>query len=129
MGGHPNLFNFSAHLNFETTSYSFIIIVAYLIFAEHVLSALDESFQSSAYHDMIKCLYKELVTMGVSSFILSMFLFSGLGTSDWIIHLVGGNIPAFFKKLIAICSFLFFYYFIFLTGINNNAPVLCRFYQ
>ncbi len=88
MGKYPNLFNFSAYLEFETISYSFIIIVAYLIIAEHVLSALDESFESSAYHDMMKCLYKELVTMGISSFILSMFLFSGHGSSDWIIHLV-----------------------------------------
>ena len=87
-GGGGSLFGFTSTSNIYVGSACFVIIVGYLVLAEHILTSLEQKFVSSGYREMIKSLYMELVIMGISSFVLSMILFSGNYNSEWILHLV-----------------------------------------
>jgi hypothetical protein len=87
-GGGNSLFGFTSTSDIYVGSACFVIIVGYLVLAEHILSSLETKFVSAGYREMIKSLYMELVIMGISSFVLSMILFSGNSNSEWILHLV-----------------------------------------
>lgn len=71
---HISVFGFTLHSNLGSTTTAFAFIVLYIILAERSLDALDQKFEGSYFREMIQCLYKELVIMGMSSFIITMFI-------------------------------------------------------
>jgi hypothetical protein len=63
---------FSQHANVKDVTIGFVILVIYLVVAEHGLSMLDSAVRSTAYATAVQSLYKELVIM-VSIYILYIY--------------------------------------------------------
>ena len=93
MGGGQkfDLFGFTTSTNVVLATCSLLIIVAYLVAADIFLHALDSMFHSSAYKEMMQCLYRELVIMGFSSFIMGMIIFSHSSNSKLVIYVVSAS--------------------------------------
>ena len=83
------LFGFSDDSEITPLSVGFIVIVGYLVLAEYSLSWLDEACRSTAYAQAVQSLYKELVIMGMSGFILTILLGTNMVDNNaWVYYLV-----------------------------------------
>jgi hypothetical protein len=58
-----SILGFSQHASVKEVSIGFVIIVIFLVVAEHGLSMLDSAVRSTAYAAAVQSLYKELVIM------------------------------------------------------------------
>ena len=80
------LIGFSEDSDVLLLSVGFATIVGYLILAEHSLSALDDAVRSTAYAQAVQSLYKELVIMGISGFVLTLLLGTSIVDSSAFIY-------------------------------------------
>ena len=83
------IFGFSDDSDVTPLSVGFVVIVCYLILAEYGLSWLDDACRSTAYAQAVQSLYKELVIMGMSGFILTILLGTSIVENNaWVYYLV-----------------------------------------
>ncbi len=101
-GNKFDLFGFTTSTDVVLATTALLIIVLYLVVAEISLHALDSMFQSSAYKEMMQCLYRELVIMGFSSFILGMIIFSNSSNSKLVIYVVSSPVLRVFLLFIRV---------------------------
>jgi hypothetical protein len=73
-GGHLSIFGFTLHSDAKIASLAFVVIVFYLVAAEKLLEMMHSTFDGTSYREMVQCLYKELVIMGLSSFVITMLV-------------------------------------------------------
>ena len=89
MSESENLLGFTYDSDITLLSISFVIIIFYLVIAEYGLSVVDKSCRETAYAQAIQSLYKELVIMGISSFILSVLVLTEIiHSSAWVFYMV-----------------------------------------
>ena len=83
------MIGFSEDSDVTLLSFGFIIIICYLVVAEQSLSWVDEACRSTAYAQAVQSLYKELVIMGISGFILTVLLGTNVvPPSAWVFYMV-----------------------------------------
>jgi hypothetical protein len=83
------LIGFSEDSDVTLLSVGFIIIIGYLVIAEKSLSVLDEACRATAYAQAVQSLYKELVIMGISGFVLTVLLGTSIvPASAWVFYMV-----------------------------------------
>ena len=83
------MIGFSEDSDVTLLSFGFIIIICYLVVAEQSLSWVDEACRSTAYAQAVQSLYKELVIMGMSGFILTILLGTSIVENNaWVYYLV-----------------------------------------
>ena len=92
-GEHLSIFGFTLHSDVKVASLAFVVIVFYLVAAEKLLEQMQSIFNDTSYREMVQCLYKELVIMGLSSFVITM-LIAGASAEvyKYVIYLVSLNI-------------------------------------
>jgi hypothetical protein len=67
---------------------SMTLLVIFIVGSHLSLSSLDKAVNNSAFREAVQSLYKELVIMGISSFILTLMSSGGLSLGSWLVYLV-----------------------------------------
>ena len=81
-----SIIGFSEDSDVRLLSTGFVLIIGYLVVAEYSLSALDTAVRSTAYAQAVQSLYKELVIMGISGFVLTLLLGTSIVDSSAFIY-------------------------------------------
>ena len=82
------VFGFSTTADGTKVAISTAVLVLFLVVAHYSLSSLDKVVSATAFRGAVQSLYKDLVVMGISSFILTMFSSGGLNLDSWLVYLV-----------------------------------------
>ena len=89
---HIDIFGFTSHAKIMKATFGFLIIVVFIVGLEHMLKIVDEKVEKTAWKQTIESLYKELVIMGLSSFMLTLLVASNSNAASamdsWIVYLV-----------------------------------------
>jgi hypothetical protein len=87
-GAAVTVFSFSKNANGLYVATAMSLLVAFLIVSHKSLSILDKGVSKKAFHDAIQSLNKELLIMGLASFILTLLSSGGLKFENVRIYLV-----------------------------------------
>jgi uncharacterized membrane protein len=82
------VFGFSRNANGFAVAIAMSLLVVFVITAHHFLSVLDKAVNKTAFREAIQSLYKDLVIMGITSFILTLFDSAGLSLGEALVYLV-----------------------------------------
>ena len=82
------VFGFTRNANGYTLAVSMALILFFLTFANYTLTNLDKAASKTAFRGAIQSLYKELVVMGITSFILTLLTSAGFELDSWLVYLV-----------------------------------------
>lgn len=93
------VFGFSRSADGFALAISMSLIVFVVTCAHFFLSRLDKAASKTAFNGAIQFLYKELVIMGVNSFILTLLSSAGLSLGTWLIYLQIADVALFMSTI------------------------------
>ena len=122
-----DLFGFSLECDSLKVLIAFSALTIVIASSNNLLTTIDDIASCTSFHHTIQSLYKELVIMGLSSFILTIFSSAGFEFLSWVIYLVYCPNSTIYNTYNTLLSPLIYGVYIYLANCGCNIIYVCYF--